>query len=99
MYTSKASQIFRILKKIRPNSQFSTGDTYESISWLDTEQAKPTKEEFDKAVKDYEADQYQRDRLIEYPSIQECIHAILDDDLDALQAKRNAVKTKYPKPE
>ena len=48
---------------------------------------------------DYDSKQYQRDRKQEYPSLQECIHAILDDDLEALQAKRTAVKTKYPKPE
>ena len=48
---------------------------------------------------DYDAKQYQRDRLSEYPSIQECIHAILDDELEALQLKRSAVKAKYPKPE
>ncbi len=29
--------------------------------------------------------------------IQECVHAILDDQLDALQAKRAEIKTKYPK--
>ena len=43
--------------------------------------------------------EYQRDRLAEYPDLQECIHAILDDDLTALQAKRKLVKEKYPKPE
>ena len=47
----------------------------------------------------FKADEYKRKRLEEYPSIQECIHAILDDDLEALQAKRTAVKAKYPKPE
>tara|TARA_R100000656_G_scaffold112746_1_gene84975 strand:- start:109 stop:414 length:306 start_codon:yes stop_codon:yes gene_type:complete len=40
---------------------------------------------------------YSRKRQAEYPSIQECVHAILDDDLTALQEKRQAVKTKYPK--
>ena len=40
---------------------------------------------------------YSRKREAEYPSIQDCIHAILDDDLTALQEKRQAVKTKYPK--
>ena len=58
--------------------------------------------ECDKKLKEleaqWEAEQYQRDRLQEYPSIEECIHAILDDDLEALQAKRSAVKAKYPKP-
>ena len=37
-------------------------------------------------------------RVNNYPSIQECIHAILDDDLESLQAKRLAVKEKFPKP-
>ena len=37
-------------------------------------------------------------RKTEYPTIQECVHAILDDDLDALQVLRQAVKDKYPKP-
>ena len=56
-------------------------------------------DEIDRLEEAYNAKQYQRDRLQEYPSIQECIHAILDDDLEALQAKRTAVKAKYPKPE
>lgn len=41
--------------------------------------------------------QYQRDRLKEYPSIAECVHAILDNELDTLQVKRQAIKKKYPK--
>ena len=44
-----------------------------------------------------EADLWEENRLKEYPTIPECIHAILDDKLDALQAKRAAVKAKYPK--
>tara|TARA_Y100000361_G_C11054106_1_gene286904 strand:+ start:68 stop:334 length:267 start_codon:yes stop_codon:yes gene_type:complete len=36
-------------------------------------------------------------RKKEYPTIEECVHAILDDTLDDLQAKRKAVKEKYPK--
>tara|TARA_R110000851_G_scaffold241680_2_gene394278 strand:+ start:363 stop:614 length:252 start_codon:yes stop_codon:yes gene_type:complete len=38
-------------------------------------------------------------RANEYPTMEECIHAILDGDLEALQAKRQAVKLKYPKGE
>ena len=45
----------------------------------------------------YDAQAYARNRKPEYPSIEECVHAILDDDLVALQAKRSAVKEKYPK--
>jgi len=46
---------------------------------------------------EYDAQEYARNREAEYPSIQECVHAILDDQLDALQAKRASIKTKYPK--
>lgn len=37
-------------------------------------------------------------RLHDYPSLQDCLHAILDDDLEALQVKRQEVKNRYPKP-
>ena len=45
----------------------------------------------------YKKNEYARKRKAEYPSIEECVHAILDDDLTALQEKRQAIKTKYPK--
>ena len=44
-----------------------------------------------------EAQDIINNRKAEYPSIEECVHAILDDDLVALQEKRAAVKLKYPK--
>ena len=63
-------------------------------------QEAPTQAEIDAELKrlqdEYDND-YSRKRKEEYPSIQECVHAILDDDLTALQEKRQAVKTKYPK--
>ena len=45
--------------------------------------------------------EYRLDREMEYPSIKECIHALLDggDTLKNLQNSRAAVKAKYPKPE
>ena len=61
---------------------------------LDESKIKP---EQDKLQAEYDAQSYARKREVEYPSIQECVHAILDDDLDALQAKRAEIKTKYPK--
>ena len=64
-------------------------------------QTPPTEKEIDTEVKrlqaEYDAQEYSRKREAEYPSIQECVHAILDDDLTALQEKRQAIKTKYPK--
>ncbi len=46
---------------------------------------------------EFDSQEYARLRQAEYPSIEECLHAILDDDLDALQAKRADVKARYPK--
>ena len=47
---------------------------------------------------EYDSQEYARNRKAEYPSIEECVHAILDDDVDALLAKRAEIKAKYPKP-
>ena len=46
---------------------------------------------------EYDAQEYARLRKTEYPSIEECVHAILDDDLEVLQAKRAEIKARYPK--
>ena len=46
---------------------------------------------------EHDAQEYARLRKAEYPSIEECVHAILDDDLEALQAKRAEIKARYPK--
>ena len=50
---------------------------------------------------EYDAEEWKRNRQAEYPSHEECIHALLDggDTLADLQAKRTATKNKYPKPE
>jgi len=61
----------------------------------------PTEAEIETAHAEWQAEQdatqYQRDRKAEYPSIEECVHAILDDDFNALQAKRAEIKARYPK--
>jgi len=48
---------------------------------------------------EYDAEEWKRNRQSEYPTHEECIHALLDggDTLTELQAKRTATKTKYPK--
>jgi protoheme ferro-lyase len=43
------------------------------------------------------ANQIISNRKSEYPSIEDCVHAILDDDLENLQILRQAVKNKFPK--
>ena len=51
------------------------------------------------AKKNFDALDYKDKRLAHYPTIQEAVHALLDggDTLTDLQAKRTAVKEKYPK--
>ncbi len=61
----------------------------------------PSQADQDKWTKEYEeyvsANTYKEKRKEEYPTIEECVHAILDGELDDLQIKRQVVKDKYPK--
>ncbi len=50
-----------------------------------------------KRLQDEHDNDYKRKRKEEYPSLEDCIHEILEDTLTDLQAKRTAVKEKYPK--
>ena len=47
----------------------------------------------------YDSEVWKRNRQAEYPSHDDCIHALLDggDTLTDLQVKRTAIKEKYPK--
>jgi len=49
---------------------------------------------------EYDAEEWKRNRQAEYPTHEDCIHALLDggDTLTELQVKRTAIKNKYPKP-
>ena len=73
---------------------------HEFIRW-DGPDPQPTQEELEVAWVEIQtardAQEYARKRKEEYPSIEECVHAILDDGLSALQEKRAAIKVKYPK--
>ena len=82
-----------------PCSYDARGDVI--IKWRTPEGGQPSEADIDAKVTEYAAEYdalaWKRSRQEEYPSIQECVHAILDDTLDALQAKRASIKTKYPK--
>ena len=88
------------LVSLKPKAEWALRD--DELEWLDAVQTEPTQSEIDAEVirlqAEYDAQEYARNREAEYPTIQECVHAILDDDLDALQVLRQAVKDKYPKP-
>ena len=75
-------------------------NSFNKIKWddeADKISKKDIQAEMDRMDAEYDAQEYARKREAEYPTIQECVHAILDDDLTALQEKRQAIKTKYPK--
>ena len=64
----------------------------------------PTQAELDAQVSiiktEYATQEYARNRQAEYPTIAELTVALYDtDDKSAVEAKRAAVKAKYPKPE
>ena len=56
--------------------------------------------EEDPAKVKYKANEWKRNRRFEYPSVEELVVALYDEeDKAAIIEKRNAVKAKYPKPE
>jgi len=77
--------------------------------WNSKERSQPSESEIETADAEWQAEQdatqYQRDRQAEYPSIDELIVALWEGVVEermasvtALEADRQAVKTKYPKP-
>ena len=77
------------------------GDDYDQSVWVAG--PKCTRDQWEAAktalVAEYDAQAYARKREAEYPAIQELVVALYDtDDRAAVDAKRAAVKAKYPKP-
>lgn len=84
------------------------GDGAYILRW-NSDQPQPTEAEIEAAHAEWEAEQdatqYQRDRKAEYPSMDELVVALWEGvveermaSITALEADRQAVKTKYPKP-
>ena len=89
--------------KINPNAEFVIRENdINQITWHNGTTPIPKADIEAKMVElqaEYDAEEWKRNRQTEYPSIDDCIHALLDggDTLTELQAKRTATKTKYPK--
>jgi hypothetical protein len=96
--------IVKAIKKINPNAQCGiTGGDINSIEWREgtTPISKADIEaKMVEVQEEYDAEEWKRNRQAEYPTHEDCIHALLDggDTLTELQAKRTATKNKYPKP-
>ena len=91
-----------------PGAEWVTDGT-KITQWMSPEVTQPTQEEIDTEVArlqaEYDAQEYARNRQEEYPSIDELIVALWENVVEerasavvSLEAKRQAVKTKYPKP-
>jgi len=90
------------LLALTPNAQWVlNGD---ELTWLDEVQTQPTDAAIAAKIVElqaaHDAAAYARSRQAAYPSIQDCIHALMDggDTLTDLQALRAAVKSANPKP-
>ena len=90
------------LQSLTPSAQWVIrGDV---IEWLDTIQSQPTDSAIAAKIVELQAAHdalaYALAREADYPSIQECIHALMDGGgtLTDLQALRTAVKAANPKP-
>ncbi len=88
---------------INPTAEVAVeADDINQITWLNGTTPIPKADiqtKIDELQAEYDAEEWKRNRQAEYPTLQDCIHALLDggDTLTELQAKRTATKTKYPK--
>jgi hypothetical protein len=94
------SSISEALLSLRPNAQFYLKGS--KLTWLDSKQTEPTKEEIDAEIvrlkKEWENKQYQRDRKVAYPSIEDQLDKIYHSGIDEWKKDIKAVKDKFPKP-
>jgi hypothetical protein len=84
------------------------GDDVDGIEWIDGETPISKSDILAKQTElqsEYDAQEYARNRQAEYPSINDLIVALWENVVEerasavvSLEADRQAVKTKYPKP-
>jgi len=92
------------IKSLQPNAEFVLVED-EITEWHSEDITQPTDEaiatEQTRLQAEYDAKDWERNRQAEYPSLEDCIHALLDggDTLTDLQALRTQVKSDNPKPE
>ena len=101
MNAFRRPKLNKAIRAINPDAEFTyNNNDVSTIIWCNDTTPIPAEDILAKLTElqaEYDAQEYARKREAEYPSIQECVHAILDDDLENLQILRQAVKEKYPK--
>ena len=95
--------VIKAIQKINPNAQVSVADDdIDTIVWENGTTPISKADIEAKMVEvqaEYDAEEWKRNRQAEYPSHEDCIHALLDggETLENLQTLRQTIKTKYPK--
>ena len=76
------------------------GEVYSNLKLNDDTATMPTEEEVNAKIAELTVPEWKLNRQAEYPSLEDCIHALLDggDTLTDLQALRTQVKSDNPKP-
>ena len=93
--------IIEAILKINPNAEVTVNaDDINQITWLNGTTPIPKADIEAKMVEvqaDYDAKQYQRDRVKEYPSMADQLDDIYHNGIDAWKATIKTIKDKYPK--
>lgn len=93
----------KAIQSLRPNSSWILRN--DEIDWMDTEQTCPTESEINAEISrlqaEYDTKEYQRQRALAYPSIQQQLDMQYWDAINGTttwQDAINAVKQEFPKP-
>ena len=90
------------LQVLRPGAEWAIdNNSYAQLTWLDTEQTKPTEQEVVQKVAELtyqqEVEVYKEQRAAEYPPYADQFDKIFHQGMDAWKADIQAIKDKYPK--
>jgi hypothetical protein len=97
--------IIEAIKKINPNAEVSVNGsdintcTFEWHNGTTPIAKADIEAKMAEVQAEYNAEEWKRNRQAEYPTHEDCIHALLDggETLENLQTLRQTIKTKYPK--
>lgn len=101
----KSNFLIEAINSLVPNCYFSISNLdYNTLVWSnENELPPPTEEELQAEIErlqaEYDYNQYQRDRAVAYPSIQDQLDTLYHEGYDGWKEKINTIKEKYPKPE
>ena len=90
------------LQVLRPGAEWAIdNNSYAELTWLDTEQTKPTEEEVVQKIAELtyqqEVEVYKEQRAAEYPSYADQFDKIFHSGVNAWKTQIRTIKERYPK--